>query len=151
MRTSAEPLGVHRLLQRGRKPQEHCELYSLICGKILIYEPKLFIIELLCVLSRKRKDALEIVREIRSKIVEVKEEEIFDTAYDLAPVVRGRAADLYYIATARLTGSILISSDQIQVKNAKRANIEAYYTLKETDKLLEKLKQMLSASKPLER
>lgn len=119
--------------------------------KFVIYEPKLFIIELLCVLSRKRKDALEIVREIRSKIVEVKEEEIFDTAYDLAPVVRGRAADLYYIATARLTGSILISSDQIQVKNAKRANIEAYYTLKETDKLLEKLKQMLSASKPLER
>ncbi len=38
-----------------------------------------------------------------------------------------RAIDAYFIATAKVTNSILITNDRIMAKNAKRYNIETYY------------------------
>jgi predicted nucleic acid-binding protein len=53
-----------------------------------------------------------------------------------------RAIDSYFIATAKLTNSILITNDRIMASNAKKANIEAYYLIEEFDKTINKIKEL---------
>ena len=69
----------------------------------------------------------------------INEEELFGEAYNLAYKTKSRAVDLYYIATAKLTNSILITNDRIMVENAKKAGIEAYYLLEEFKKVKKRL------------
>lgn len=40
-----------------------------------------------------------------------------------------RAIDSYFIATAKMTDSTLVSNDKVMVKNAKKVGINAYYLL----------------------
>jgi len=67
------------------------------------------------------------------------EEELFNLAVYVSEKVHPRAVDAYYIATAILTGSILVSNDRIMVKNSRKADIEAFYLLEEFEKLEERL------------
>jgi hypothetical protein len=51
-----------------------------------------------------------------------------------------RAIDSYFIATAKLTDSILITNDKIMSNNAKNYGIECYYLIEEFKKVIEKVK-----------
>ena len=53
-----------------------------------------------------------------------------------------RAADAYFIATAKLTNSILITNDKIMARNAKKAGIESYYLIEEFGKAVKRLKEI---------
>ncbi len=53
-----------------------------------------------------------------------------------------RAADAYFIATAKLTNSILITNDRVMAKNAKKAGIEAYYLIEEFDEAVSRISEL---------
>ena len=53
-----------------------------------------------------------------------------------------RAIDAYFIATTRLTNSILITNDKVMAKNAKKACIEAYYLIEEFNEAVNKIKEL---------
>jgi len=72
----------------------------------------------------------------------ISENEIFDTAISVAFDAYCRAADAYFIATAKLTNSILITNDKIMANNAKKAEVEAYYLIEELDKAIERIKEL---------
>jgi hypothetical protein len=50
-----------------------------------------------------------------------------------------RAIDAYFIATAKLANSTLITNDRIMAENARKAGIEAYYLLEEFEKVKKRL------------
>ncbi len=50
--------------------------------------------------------------------------------------------DAYFIATAKLTNSILIANDKVMVENAKKYGIEAYYLIEEFDKAMNGVKEL---------
>ena len=47
-----------------------------------------------------------------------------------------RAIDSYFIATAKITDSTLVSNNKIMVKNAKKFGINAYYLLEQQEDIL---------------
>ncbi len=106
-----------------------------------VYAPRVFKIELASVLSRRK--STELVRDIVSDLTEwmtlVPESELLDLAYNLAYTTKSRAVDLYFIATAKLTNSILITNDRIMAANTKKAGIEAYYLLEDFDAAMKRL------------
>ena len=61
----------------------------------------------------------------------IREDEIFDVVLEICKNTGSRAVDGYFIATAKLTNSILITNDRVMIKNAKKAGIEAYYLIEE--------------------
>ena len=63
-----------------------------------------------------------------------------DSAFQVALDTGCRDIDAYFIATAKLTDSILVTNDKLMAKNAKKAKIEAYYLIEEFDKVLERIK-----------
>ncbi|MDI9611092.1 MAG: type II toxin-antitoxin system VapC family toxin [Archaeoglobales archaeon] len=102
--------------------------------------PKVFLIELISIGRRlgfkiKKEDVLEFY----SELTFVGEEEIIEILFDVAETVHPRAIDAYFIATAKLTNSILITNDRIMAENAKKYGIEAYYLLEEFDKTIDKI------------
>ncbi len=113
-------------------------------GDLRIYAPKILKVELATILSRKKDIKLvkKLVEDLISEIYLIPEEQLFDTAYEIAFSVKGRAVDLYFIATAKLTSSILITNDKVMAKNAKKAGIEAYYLIEEFDKAIKRLKEL---------
>ena len=68
------------------------------------------------------------------------EDDIFELAISIAFDTHCRAVDAYFIATAKLTNSILITNDRIMANNAKKYNVEAYYLVKDFDRVIERLK-----------
>ncbi len=110
--------------------------------KTVIYEPKVFRIELAGTLSRRfrRDDVLSFIDEILTKVSLVDNPE--ELAFQIALDTGCRAVDSYFIATAKLTHSILITNDKVMAKNAKKAGIEAYYLIEEFDKALERIKKL---------
>ncbi len=104
------------------------------------WEPALFKVELAGLLARRfSKETVESVVSsltARARIIE----DPSDLAYRVALVTGSKAADAYYIATAKLTGSILVSNDRRQVDSARRAGVESYYLLEERERALERLK-----------
>ncbi len=105
-----------------------------------MYVPRVFIIEVLSVARRLgvRIDYRTLVGLIEDFNIK-SENELFNLAVYVSENVHPRAVDAYYIATAILTGSILVSNDRIMIKNSREASIEAYYLLEEFDKLRETL------------
>ncbi|MEM4689568.1 MAG: type II toxin-antitoxin system VapC family toxin [Archaeoglobaceae archaeon] len=102
--------------------------------------PKVFLIELISIGRRlgfkiKKEDVLEFY----SELTFVGEEEIIEILFDVAETVHPRAIDAYFIATAKLTNSILITNDRIMAENAKKYGIEAYYLFDEFDKAIERI------------
>ncbi|WP_197030922.1 type II toxin-antitoxin system VapC family toxin [Archaeoglobus fulgidus] len=105
---------------------------------LTVFVPKIFVIELISVAKRlgieiSRKDIEELTYDFEI----LSEDFVFDEALNVAEKVHPRAADSYFIATARLTNSILISSDRLMVRNGKKYGIEAYCLLDELEKALE--------------
>ncbi len=109
-----------------------------------VYAPKILKVELATILGRKKSTNLvrKFVDDLTSEINLISEGDLFDTAYEIAFLVKGRAVDIYFIATAKLTNSILITNDKVMAKNAKKANIEAYYLIEEFDKAINRIKEL---------
>lgn len=107
-----------------------------------IVDPFLFKVELAGVLSRKlpRNRVELIVKDILEDVRLIPNPD--DLAFEVAIKTGSRAADAYFIATAKLTNSILITNDKIMVNNARGYGIEAYYLIEEFDKAVERLKEI---------
>lgn len=107
--------------------------------ELQIYEPEVFKVELAGVLARKfkKEDVLNFIEELLSKIrlVENPNEVAF-----LASLQTGcRAIDAYFIATAKITSSLLVSNDKMMIKNAKKFGIDAYYLLEQYNDIFKRL------------
>jgi len=110
----------------------------------VIFEPFLFDIEL-CGILRRRFDeskVLEIINILKDKVEIVEENELHKFAFDIALKTKCRAIDSYFIATAKLTNSILITNDKIMNENAKKYGIESYYLIEEYEKVEKRIKEM---------
>jgi predicted nucleic acid-binding protein len=109
-----------------------------------IFEPKLFIIELSAVLIRykSREIVVKHVNDIIRYVNLIDYNQLHNTALNIVLNTGCRAIDAFFIACAKETNSILISSDKIQVTNARKAGIEAYNLLKEYQLLLNKLQRL---------
>ena len=107
----------------------------MITGK-KVFVPRVFIIEVVAVAKRLglEIDKREILNLI-SKFNIVGKERIFNIALYIADKVHPRAIDAYYIATAILTNSVIVSNDKILIENCKKAGIKAYYLIEEFDDL----------------
>ncbi len=106
---------------------------------IEIYAPKLFVVELISMMKRL---AGKVPTNVFEKINLLDEVVIFETAKDVALKVHPRAADAYFIATANLTNSILVTNDKVMANNAKKYGIEAYYLIEDFDKVIKLLKEI---------
>ena len=110
-----------------------------------VFGPRMFIVKLIGVLSRfKPKDDVKDVPNIAKFVNILSEDEIFETAVNIAFDTHCRAVDSYFIATAKLTNSVLITNDRIMADNAKKCCIEACYLLEEFDCALDILKRLKS-------
>ena len=107
-----------------------------------IVSPILFKVELAGFLSRKllRNRVKLIVEDILKDVRLMPNPD--DLAFEVAIKTGSRAADAYFIATAKLTNSILITNDRVMANNAKKYGIEAYYLIEEFDKAVERLKEI---------
>jgi hypothetical protein len=108
-----------------------------------LYAPRIFRVELTAVARRlgfkgRRQDLLRIVEKLNL----IGEDNIINVAEYVADQVHPRAVDAYYIATAIVTGSILVSNDKLMVRNSRKAGIEAYYLLEEYEITLNRLKEL---------
>ena len=110
--------------------------------EVPIYEPEVFKIELAGTLSRRfgRDDVLSFIDDVISKIRLIRNPN--ELAFQIALDTGCRAIDSYFIATAKLTNSILITNDKVMARNAKKAGIDAYYLIEEFDKAVKRLKEI---------
>ena len=108
-----------------------------------MFAPRILLIEFVAVARRLGMaiSKLDVVR-LTADFVLLSEDTIFDEAFKIAERVHPRAADAYFIATAKITNSILITNDKVMAKNAKKANIEAYYLIEEFDKAVNGIKEL---------
>ncbi len=105
-----------------------------------IVNPVIFKVEIAGVLSRNLpENRVElIVKDILHDVELTPNPD--DFAFEIAMKTGSRASDAYFIATAKLTDSILITNDRIMTNNARRAGIEAYYIIGEFENTVERLK-----------
>ncbi|WP_290598008.1 MULTISPECIES: type II toxin-antitoxin system VapC family toxin [unclassified Archaeoglobus] len=110
----------------------------------VVYAPRIFKIELASVLSRRKSVELvkDVVSDIAKWITLIPESELFDVAYNLSYTTKSRAVDLYFIAAAKLTNSILLTNDRVMAINAKKAGIEAYYLLEEFEAAMKRIAEL---------
>lgn len=110
--------------------------------EVPIYEPEVFKIELAGTLSRRfgRDDVLSFIDDVISEIRLIRNPN--ELAFQIALDTGCRAIDSYFIATAKLTNSILITNDKVMARNAKKAGIDAYYLIEEFDKAVKRLKEI---------
>lgn len=113
------------------------------CNGLPLYAPRIFRVELVAVARRlgfkgERKELTKLVDMINL----ISEYSIINIAEYVADSIHPRAVDAYYIATAILTGSILVSNDKIMVINSKKAGLEAYYLLDEYNDVLDRIRQL---------
>ncbi len=106
-----------------------------------IYAPKLFVVEFISTIKRLVGNAVP--TDVFEKINLLDEACIFDTAKDVALRAHPRAADAYFIATAKVTSSVLITNDRIMANNAKKYGIECYYLIEESDKVAGRLRELM--------
>ncbi|MEM0266443.1 MAG: type II toxin-antitoxin system VapC family toxin [Archaeoglobaceae archaeon] len=106
-----------------------------------IFSPKVLIVELTAILARRKDRILvkNLVEGISGELNLVSENEIFEIAREVSLSTGCREIDAYFIATAKLTNSILITNDRIMAENAKKYGIEAYYLIDEFDKAIERI------------
>ncbi len=104
--------------------------------------PEVFKVELIGQLVRriKKDEALKIYNGIISNVDIVNIERIRETAFSVASETGCRAIDAYFIATAKITNSILITNDRIMANNAKKCGIEAYYLIEDFNNAMDRLK-----------
>jgi len=109
---------------------------------LVIYEPFLFDVELAGILCRRYNERVvsEILEGLKGRVEVLDEASMHKVALDVAVKTHGRAVDAYFISTAKLTDSILITNDRMMANNAKNHGIKAYYLIEDFDKVLELLK-----------
>lgn len=130
-------------VEEGRKVKAKGAIEIVEGREILIYNPKIFIIEFLSILRRfLSKEMVENALQVTRNINFFEESEIFEIAKELSLEVHPRAIDAYFIATAKLTDSILISNDKTMVNNSRETGIEAYYLIEEHDKVVGRLREI---------
>ncbi|AIY89394.1 type II toxin-antitoxin system VapC family toxin [Geoglobus acetivorans] len=112
-------------------------------GGLTVFIPKIFLIELISVAKRLGINiSKEDVEELVADFEVLSEDFVFDEAFNVAEQVHPRAADSYFIATAKLTNSILISSDRLMVANGRKYGVDAYYLLDELNGALEAVRKL---------
>ena len=118
------------------------ETLKLVKG-LRVFAPRILLIEFMAVARMLGMTIfkLDMVR-LTADFVLLSEDKIFDEAFKIAECVHPRAADAYFIATAKLTNSILITNDRVMARNAKKAGIEAYYLIEDFDKAVKRLKEI---------
>ena len=118
------------------------ETLKLVKG-LRVFAPRILLIEFVAVARRLGMaiSKLDVVR-LTADFVLLSEDTIFDEAFKIAERVHPRAADAYFIATAKLTNSILVTNDKIMANNTKKYGIEAYYLIEEFDNAVERLMRM---------
>ena len=118
------------------------ETLKLVKG-LRVFAPRILLIEFMAVARRLGMtiSKFDVIR-LTADFVLLSEDKIFDEAFKIAECVHPRAADAYFIATAKLTNSILITNDRVMARNAKKAGIEAYYLIEDFDKAVKRLKEI---------
>ncbi len=118
------------------------ETLRLVKG-LRVFAPKILLIEFVAVARRLGMtiSKLDVVR-LTADFVLLSEDTIFDEAFKIAEQFHPRATDAYFIATAKLTSSLLITNDRIMANNAKKAGIETYYLIEEFDEVIKHLKEI---------
>ena len=97
--------------------------------------PRLGIVETMSLVKRLTgsDEAVDLAMEyIEARVLQVSEDWIFEDAKTIARKIHPRAADSYFIATAKKFNALLISSDRDMVARAKKTGIRAFYVLDET-------------------
>jgi len=82
---------------------------------IEIYAPKLFVVKFISMMKRLVKNMIP--TNVFEKINLLDEAVIFETANDVALKVHPRAADAYFISTAKLANSIFITKTKALTKS----------------------------------
>jgi len=115
---------------------------------LIVVVPEVFKVELIGQLVRrmKKEEAFKVYDSVMSNVNVVSIERIRETAFSVASETGCRAIDAYFIATAKVTNSILITNDRIMAKNAKKYSIEAYYLIEEFDNAMKRLKNLTNDS-----
>ena len=80
-------------------------------------------------------DVLSFIDDVMSKVRLI--ENPNELAFQIALDTGCRAIDSF-VATAKLTNSILVTNDKIMARNAKKAGIESYYLIENFDKAVER-------------
>jgi len=107
-----------------------------------LFEPELFKIELISQLVRRMKKDEAILTASTFKVLNfIETQELFELAFLIALETGCNAADSFYIATAKVTDSILVSNDKFQVKNARDFGIPAFYLL-EGEKVIDEITEL---------
>ena len=118
------------------------ELLKAVKGKS-VFCPRLILAEILGVLVRYSVELADLGYNFVIKNFNlINENEIFDIVLEVCKNTGCRAIDSYFIATAKLTDSILITNDKVMNENAKKFGIESYYLLEDFDKVLDKMKNL---------
>lgn len=121
------------------------DVFRVIQSKGLsVVVPEVFRIELIGQLVRRmrKEDALNIYNEIASRIEVINIENLRELAFSIAYDTGCRAVDSYFIATAKITSSILITNDKVMASNARKAGVEAYFLIEEFDRAIKRLNEM---------
>ncbi|WP_048086556.1 PIN domain-containing protein [Ferroglobus placidus] len=108
-----------------------------------VYCPKLILAEILGVLVRYNVKLADVGYDFVLKNFNLIEEDvIFDEILKVCKSTGSRAVDGYFIATAKLTDSILITNDRIMASNVKKYGIEAYYLIEEFNRAINRIKEL---------
>ena len=130
-------------VEEGRKVKAKGIIEIAEEREIEIYNPKIFIIEFMSILRRYlSKEMVENSLQVTRNINLFDESEIFEIAREVSLEVHPRAIDAYFIATAKLTNSILISNDKTMVNNSRKTRVEGYYLIEEHDSAVERLREI---------
>ena len=134
---------VDSLFEKNKERYEIANKFLAKIRGLTVYVPRVFLIELLSVARRLGMDLTkEEVIDLTSDFEVIPEDSIFEIALEITEKVHPRAIDSYFIATAKLTDSILISNDRKMVNNSRAFKIESYYLIEEIDKVLNKIESL---------
>ncbi|RLI13703.1 PIN domain-containing protein [Candidatus Bathyarchaeota archaeon] len=137
---------IDALVPRSGKRHAHAlSLMKIISERELaVYGPKILLVELACVLSRYRgpEDVRKVLESLSETINLIGEDALFDVALKIGMDTHCRAVDAYFIAVAKMTGSILVSNDRVMVINARKTGLEAYYLLEEHGSTIRRIKSL---------
>lgn len=118
------------------------EILKAVRG-LRVFAPRILLVEFISVAKRlgmsvSKSDAIRLT----SDFILLPEDVIFDDVLEIAEKVHPRAADAYFIATAKTTNSILITNDKIMASNARKAGVEVYYLIEEFEKAEKRLREL---------
>lgn len=111
-----------------------------------IVEPDLFKVELTGQIVRrvKKELAAKVCEETFQELFFINMSRIFEEALSIALETGSRAADSFYIATAKVEDAILISNDRYQIESARKSGIEVYNLLQDQATIKKRLLEIAS-------